>query len=166
MADKMRLRRVKRQPTQWLMVSSFGAGILRGRLLQAPERNGRALRGHADSGACVPLDKCESFLLSQSRICLGSMETRSRSASKYSTALSKAKFSVVQPLLRDFAGILPDELIHERLEPGGPTGGNLALDLFDVVLHRFLNEPGGSRTRDLRIKRSNRSIYADAGEVA
>ena len=69
-------------------------------------------------------------------------------------SLEQAKFSVVQPLLRDFAGILPDELIHERLEPGGPTGGNLALDLFDVVLHRFLNEPGGSRTRDLRIKRS------------
>ncbi len=39
----------------------------------------------------------------------------------------------MQPLLGDFAGILPDEPLNERLEPCGTTGGNLALNLIDLV---------------------------------
>jgi hypothetical protein len=47
--------------------------------------------------------------------------------------LEQAKFSVVQPRLGYFARVLTDERIDKRLEPGGATGGNLALDLFDLA---------------------------------
>ena len=45
----------------------------------------------------------------------------------------------MQPLLRYLAGVLTDEPIHERLEPGEATGGNLALDLFDLAGEEFVS---------------------------